>query len=373
MSERKVLNKYYPPDFDPTNIPRLKLPKTRQYTVRIMTPCNMKCNTCGDYIAKAKKFNARKETVEHETYLGLKIFRFYFKCPTCMAEITFKTDPKNCDYELEHGATRNFQALRMAEMQATQDAKDREEDEKLNPMKVLENRTKMSRREMDTLDDLEEIRDSNLRKVKLDTKDLLERDKVRKQKYEEMLRKMQEEEDEAELQNMLHSQNDIIAGEGTPSSNRLWVKVGDEQVEVEKWTDEHDQVTHTSTFVSSLVQQPEEVGSADASAFKMPDSVNGSAKSPNSSNALANSSNRVDVDASAESTSSKPPTTGSSVVKPDLTSFGAKKPESAKRKLAQLVKVVKKTKDDTATPPQIPPPPPKSSLPLCSYSDSDSD
>lgn len=56
----------------------------------------MKCNTCGDYIAKAKKFNARKETVENECYLSMKIYRFYIKCPKCMSEITFKTNPKTC-------------------------------------------------------------------------------------------------------------------------------------------------------------------------------------------------------------------------------------------------------------------------------------
>ena len=54
----------------------------------------MKCNTCGDYISRAKKFNARKETIENELYLGCKVFRFYIKCPKCMSEITFKTNPQ---------------------------------------------------------------------------------------------------------------------------------------------------------------------------------------------------------------------------------------------------------------------------------------
>ena len=49
-----------------------------------------RCNTCGEYIYKGKKFNSRKETVEDEDYLGLKIFRFYIKCPRCVAEIAFK-------------------------------------------------------------------------------------------------------------------------------------------------------------------------------------------------------------------------------------------------------------------------------------------
>ncbi|KAG8147275.1 putative Coiled-coil domain-containing protein [Naja naja] len=75
MSERKVLNKYYPPDFDPSKIPKLKLPKDRQYVVRLMAPFNMRCKTCGEYIYKGKKFNARKETVQNESYLGLPIFR----------------------------------------------------------------------------------------------------------------------------------------------------------------------------------------------------------------------------------------------------------------------------------------------------------
>lgn len=49
-----------------------------------------RCNTCGVYIYKGKKFNSRKEDVEDETFLGLRIFRFYIKCPSCVSEIAFK-------------------------------------------------------------------------------------------------------------------------------------------------------------------------------------------------------------------------------------------------------------------------------------------
>ena len=80
MSERKVLNKYYPPDYDPSKIPKLpKGAKSRQWVQRVMAPFNMRCNTCGEYIARAKKFNMRREKVVGEDYLGLMIFRFYLR------------------------------------------------------------------------------------------------------------------------------------------------------------------------------------------------------------------------------------------------------------------------------------------------------
>lgn len=44
-----------------------------------MAPFNMRCATCGEYIYKGKKFNARKEDVENEDYLGIRIYRFYIK------------------------------------------------------------------------------------------------------------------------------------------------------------------------------------------------------------------------------------------------------------------------------------------------------
>ncbi|KAG7319793.1 hypothetical protein KOW79_016936 [Hemibagrus wyckioides] len=199
MSERKVLNKYYPPDFDPSKIPKLKLPKDRQYVVRLMAPFNMRCKTCGEYIYKGKKFNARKETVQNELYLGLPIFRFYIKCTRCLAEITFKTDPENTDYAMEHGATRNFQAEKLLEEEEKKIQLEREEEELNNPMKVLENRTRDSKLEMEVLENLQELKELNQRQAQVDFESML-------QQYRELEKRQKEreqEEDERETNEML--------------------------------------------------------------------------------------------------------------------------------------------------------------------------
>ncbi|XP_026875489.2 splicing factor YJU2 [Electrophorus electricus] len=199
MSERKVLNKYYPPDFDPSKIPKLKLPKDRQYVVRLMAPFNMRCKTCGEYIYKGKKFNARKETVQNEQYMGLPIFRFYIKCTRCLAEITFKTDPENTDYAMEHGATRNFQAEKLIEEEEKKIQREREEEELNNPMKVLENRTRDSKMEMEVLENLQELKELNQRQAQVDFESMLEQYK----ELEKRQREKEKEEDERETKDML--------------------------------------------------------------------------------------------------------------------------------------------------------------------------
>jgi rubredoxin len=175
MGERKVLNKYYPPDFDPAKLPKLEIPKDRQYVVRLMAPFTMRCLTCGNYVYKGKKFNSRKETAIGEKYLGIQIYRFYIRCPQCLSEISFKTDPENTDYVVDNGAYRTFQAERIAEMEEERIVQEREEEEANNPMLALENRTKESRREMDVLDALEEIRDWNARNAQVKFEDLMEK------------------------------------------------------------------------------------------------------------------------------------------------------------------------------------------------------
>ncbi|XP_071503738.1 splicing factor YJU2-like [Diadema antillarum] len=194
MSERKVLNKYYPPDFDPSKIPKLRLARERQYTVRIMAPFNMQCKVCGEYIYKGKKFNAKTENIHDENYLGLRKYRFYIRCPKCIGEVVFKTDPENEDYTLEQGAVRLFEAAKLYREAEEKEKRQAEEDAQ-NPMKVLENRTKDSKLEMEVMENLEELREMNMRKAVINYEEILRQGaELEAQRLRE-----QEEEDEAEI------------------------------------------------------------------------------------------------------------------------------------------------------------------------------
>lgn len=172
MSERKVLNKYFPPDFDPALIPRRKISNDKQIKVRLITPFSMRCDTCGEYIYKGKKFNAKKE-LTNEEYLGIKIFRFYIRCNKCSAEITFKTDPKNNDYKAEHGAQMKFEVWNRSttESKVDENIDNKKED---NPIKTLEERTRDSKRELDIVKAIDEIKNLNDRNEFLDNNEVLE-------------------------------------------------------------------------------------------------------------------------------------------------------------------------------------------------------
>lgn len=169
MSERKVLTKYYPPDFDPSALTRKRGPKAvgpKVQTVRLMAPFSMQCLRCGEFIYKGRKFNSRKETPENERYLGIQIFRFYIRCTRCSSEITFVTDPKNGDYRCERGAKRNVEPWRQNTEDETDEqrlARLEQEEEERNAMVELEAKTVDAKREMAVADALDEIRTRNAR------------------------------------------------------------------------------------------------------------------------------------------------------------------------------------------------------------------
>ena len=81
--------------------------------------------------------------------------------------ITFLTDPKNTDYEMESGGTRNYEVWKDKERSEEQIQKDREEEDKKDSMRALENRVLDSQREMAELDALDEIKAMNMRHAKL--------------------------------------------------------------------------------------------------------------------------------------------------------------------------------------------------------------
>ena len=170
-----------------------------------MAPMSMRCLTCSEYIPKGKKFNARKEKAKGEHYLNIQIYRFFIKCPLCASEITFKTDPKNTDYVCENGAQRNFEPWR-DESRIDQELKDEKAKlEENDPMKALENRTMDSKREMDILDALDELRTKNARNERMSTNESLDKLLEIKMIQEQEELKKQELQDEEIAKSMFYN------------------------------------------------------------------------------------------------------------------------------------------------------------------------
>lgn len=217
-----MLNKYYPPDFDPSKVPKSKEKRNATFEIRLMAPCNMRCTTCGEYIYKGRKFNARKEDVDDMNYLGLRIYRFYIKCTACVSEICFRTDPATTDYIIEAGATRNFEALRKAEEIAEKEQEARKEELENNPMKLLEERTTQSKNEMEIAESLDELRELNRRTVALDYDSMFEKfaeekrnaELAEEQRDEEFVNSIFSKDDAGDKIKRLHDDSDEEQGEG---------------------------------------------------------------------------------------------------------------------------------------------------------------
>lgn len=140
----------------------------------MMLPMSVRCETCGNFLYEGTKFNMRKETCLDQDYLGIKIYRFYFKCSRCHAEVAMKTDPKQHDYVCESGASRNYDPLRdMGHAEKIMKAKSQLEDES-DAMKRVERKGFTSKREMELMDSLNEVKQLNKRLSRVDYDKLLD-------------------------------------------------------------------------------------------------------------------------------------------------------------------------------------------------------
>lgn len=153
MGERKVLNKYYPPNFDPSLIPRNKKPKTKQITIRTMLPFTIQCSKCAEYMYAGRKFNARKEEALDLTYLTIKIWRFYIRCTMCSSEVIFRTDPQHGGYVCEAGAKTLHDPMRDNNPWLGVEDLDKpvDKDTTEDPIGLLEQRQLEEQREMEQL------------------------------------------------------------------------------------------------------------------------------------------------------------------------------------------------------------------------------
>ncbi|KAK7502288.1 hypothetical protein BaRGS_00006652 [Batillaria attramentaria] len=119
LGERKGVNKYYPPDFDPSkgslNTWRGQHPlrdrarKIHQgiLVIRFEMPYNIWCDGCNNHIGMGVRYNAEKSKVGN--YYTTPIYKFRMKCHLCDNHFEIQTDPKNHDYVILEGARRKEQ------------------------------------------------------------------------------------------------------------------------------------------------------------------------------------------------------------------------------------------------------------------------
>ena len=195
MAERKVLNKYYPSDFDPDKLRTIEKKNTPKIcNVRMMLPMTMKCYTCGTYTYIGTKCNMKVEPVQDEDYLGITLYRFYYRCSNCFSQITFKTDPKNNDYTAEIGASRNHEPWKDIMLAEEEYKNNKKMEMRDDAMKNLEYRTYDSKREMDILEATDKVKELNRREANID--------------YDELIKKIRESHDKDKLNINKEKEND---------------------------------------------------------------------------------------------------------------------------------------------------------------------
>ncbi|KAB7503751.1 Coiled-coil domain-containing protein [Armadillidium nasatum] len=125
MGERKGVNKYYPPDYDPnrgglnkfvgSHALRERARKLHMgiLIIRFEMPYNIWCDGCENHIGMGVRYNAEKKKIG--MYYSTPIYQFRMKCHLCDNHFEIKTDPANLDYVIVSGARRKEQRWDPAE------------------------------------------------------------------------------------------------------------------------------------------------------------------------------------------------------------------------------------------------------------------
>lgn len=130
MADRKAVNKYYPPDWDPSKGSVNKHQKSHPLrdrarkidkgilVVRFEMPFNVWCLKCQNHVGMGVRYNAEKSKVG--SYYTTPIYQFRMKCHLCDNYFVIRTDPSKFDYCIEEGAQR--QAERFIDQEEGDDA-----------------------------------------------------------------------------------------------------------------------------------------------------------------------------------------------------------------------------------------------------------
>lgn len=172
MAERKAVNKYYPPDWDPKKgslntyhgqhylRERARKLKTEGILiVRFEMPFNVWCEGCKQHIGKGVRYNAEKKHIGN--YFSTKIWQFRMRCRMCSEWMEIHTDPKNSDFVCISGVKRKEETWKADESIGVIKLIDEDEAEKLatDPFYKLEHAHEDKRKAKDNIPSLRKLSD----------------------------------------------------------------------------------------------------------------------------------------------------------------------------------------------------------------------
>jgi coiled-coil domain-containing protein 130 len=169
MAERKAVNKYYPPEWEPkhgsinkfmgSHPLRDRARKLGQgiMIIRFEMPFNIWCGGCGEHIGRGVRYNAEKKHIGN--YFSTKIWNFRMRCHLCSNWIEINTDPEHCDYVVVSGGRRKIETFEPTDEDQVIQLKDKEEAKKLeeDPFYKLEHATEDKRKATETVPVIERL------------------------------------------------------------------------------------------------------------------------------------------------------------------------------------------------------------------------